>query len=148
MVTSLRPVALTISVNEPAVRLTEMVRRVPVNHKGGWHTEDHRIQSILFIRDNKVYEFKQDLGLASQYPGEPFIILSADEQHPVSDISELDRVGTLLDMAHRERMRKPFVEEFGVELPDLAEGFRRGVERAYKEQEAISVFGPAYSKQN
>ena len=145
--TNFHPIALTVSADEPAVRLTEMVQRVRVNHNGGWHTEDHRIQTIAFIRDSQVYEFKQDLGLASQYPGEPFIILSADEQHPVSTISELDRVGTLLAMAERERYRRPFVETVGVELPDLATGFREAMDTAWKEQERVSVFGAAYKKQ-
>lgn len=145
--TSVLAVALTISADEPAVRLTEMVQRVPVPHKGGYHTEDHRIQTVVVVRSSCLYEFRRDLGLASQYPGEPFIILSADEAHPVSTLSQLDKVGTLLEMAERERFRKPFVVEHGVELPDLATGFREAIETAYKEQERVSVFGQWFRKQ-
>ncbi len=145
--TNIRPVVLTVSMNEPAVRLSETVRRVPVNHRGGYHTEDHRIQEILLVRDNHLCEFTKDLGKADKYPGEGFVILSADERRPVGALSDLDTVGELVDAAEELRMVTPFATRVGIEPPDLANGFRKAIETAWKEQEHISVFGPLFSKQ-
>lgn len=131
--TDLRAAALTVSVDEPAIRLTETVRRV-LNERG--HTEDRRYQHILVIRNDVVHEYVEDLGLASCYPGEAFII-----------IADAEPVGELLDMAFCRRWARPYVIEAGIPPPNLAEGWRQAAEKQWKQHLGQSVFGPAFRKQ-
>ena len=120
------------------------MRRV-LNTQG--HSEDHRFQTITLVRHDQLVDYVEDLGLAAQYKGETFVIVSADEDNPVRVLSELDTVGALQDYAESARYAKPLREEYGIPTPDLIGSFRQAVEEEFKQQNHISTFGSNFTKQ-
>lgn len=135
------PVALTFSLDEPAIGIRENVQRVMVPTKGGKskrsrHSEDHRILSILLVRDGTVYEYTEDLGLASMYPDEGFILQAAEEP-----------IGPLLEWAERRRWTVPFHVRAGIGPSFTFDGYRQAVEERWKQEQRMSVFGTAYKRQ-
>jgi len=133
----LYPATLTVSMDEPAVRLSETVRRVP-NERG--HSEDRRFMTIQVIRQDAIAEYVEDLGFASDFPGESFMILA--DPRPGGDT-----VGEVLDMAIRRRWRRPMAVESGIEPPDLVNNWRRASEETRKIRNRVSVFGSQFKKQ-
>lgn len=139
----LRAVVLSVTREEPAVRLIEMNRRVLVQG----HSEDHRFQTIELVRSDRIVNYEADLGMASKFTGEPFVIVSADVNHPVKVLRDLDTVGAMMDMAEARRNAKPFNVEYGVPTPDLVGSYIQAIEEAFKQQEHISTFGSHFTKQ-
>ena len=135
------PVALSFTMDERAIGIREHVQRVSVPTKNGrtkrsTHTEDHRLLNILLIRNGTVYEYTEDLGLASQYPGDGFIIQAAEEP-----------IGPLLDMAERQRWRAPFHIRMGIGPSFTFDGYRQAVEERWRQHERVSTFGAHFTKQ-
>ncbi len=119
--------------DEPALWVKEAVRRV-LNPQG--HTEDHRFLHILVAREPKPAEYVEDLGLASQFPGEQFILYADREP-----------VGRLLDMAQARREARPYAEEAGIEPPDLINGYYEHAEERWKAHLRTSTFGSLIRRQ-
>lgn len=140
----LRPVALNVTVDEPAIRLLEYVKRVP--DKRG-RSQDRRFMQMLVIRNGIVYEYNEDLGLASKYPGGPFVIISADEDNPITTLSDIDTVGEMRDMAVARRFARPFHLAHGVPQPDMVGSYQRAGEERHKAANHQSVFGAGFQKQ-
>ena len=135
--TKLATAVLTVSVDEPAVRLTETVRRVLVpTPNGGHRSEEHRIQSISVLRDGEIVRYTEDLGLASQYRGEAFVLLA-----------DFEPVGELLDMAFARRHAMPLNIERGIAPPDLIGGYFQQTEERWKTAHRVGTFGPHFRKQ-
>jgi hypothetical protein len=75
------PIALTISGDEKAVGLAEV--NMPSPKKGG---KPHRYQIIYVIRDDKVAEFRRDLGLVTDYKGVRQINIPGLLEHTVDEL--------------------------------------------------------------
>lgn len=133
MTKGLLPAALTVSMDEPASRLYETVRRV-LNAEG--HSEDRRFLHIWVRRNDAIAEYVEDLGGAWQFPGEAFILLA-----------DWEPVGELLDMALSRRWARAFNVEHGVEPPDLVTGYYEQAEERWKQGQRVSTFGPLLRRQ-
>lgn len=84
--------------NEPCLMLKEIARQSP-NSKGF-----HRYQIIKVLRDDKIVEFEQDLGLSKNIRVDPFIIPGGVETKRGGEI--LHNVGELRDIAEQVRNTK------------------------------------------
>lgn len=100
-----------------------------------------RIQQIIVNRDDRLVEFRRDLGPASAFQASQFRIPSLWE-HTVEELmalAEHERLGN-------ERAVKQLEEQAAEStlIPD----FLRQYERAYRHLKGISTFGPGITIQN
>ena len=84
--------------HEPCFGLMETIRQSP--DSSGFH----RYQIIKVIRDDKVVEFEQDLGLSSEIRADPFLIPGGIKEGNKGEI--LHNVGELRKIAEQLKGKK------------------------------------------
>ena len=80
--------------DEPCLRLSELVKPSPSG-------QPHRYQIIKVLRDDKIHEFRDDLGLASNFKIDQFIIFGGFDYGKKGEIWH--SVGYLRDLAYQVR---------------------------------------------
>ena len=130
----LRPSTLVIDKDEPCFNLSELNQLSPPPDQAL-----HRFQIILVVRNDRLAEYRQDLGPTSKYTRPEFRIPGGVEVghgrveilHTVAELQEV------ADHLRNMRFEFPFVPT------DLATEYRKFVERSPALVAHRTTFGPA-----
>lgn len=132
-----------IGMDEPAYGLAELIQMHPVNGKG-WH----RYQVIKVIRNDRVLEYRRDMGKATRFAAPEFRVLGGVADPITGRLESCHTVGELVDIAdaQREGFFAP-PETMARPAGNLVGGFHDERDRRRKVAKRQSSFGRQFKLQ-
>jgi len=134
----LESATITISLDEPAVSLSELNLQAPDSK--GWR----RYQIIYVVRRDRIAEYREDLGLREAFIANEFRIPGGVYDEKTGAIECLHTVGELRDIADWTRARKSWAAQ--IEPRNILKQYTDAVEELPLKRRRISSFGPSHSK--
>ena len=129
-----------VDTDEFCLRLSEL------NMVGPGLEAVHRFQCFMVVRNDKLTEYRRDLGPMGFYRAEEFNILGGAKDDETGRIHIVSKVGRMLEIADGLREEKPFW--WNLEQPDLWAGYhqQRDDKRTGRLKKGVS--GPLYRRES
>ena len=127
-----------VDTDEFCMRLSEL------NMVGPGLDAVHRFQCFIVVRNDRLVEFRRDLGPMGFYKAEEFNILGGARDDDTGVLHIVSRIGKMLDIADKLRQETPFWWE--METPDLWGKYRQQMEEKKKKRLSKGVFGHGYRR--
>ena len=127
-----------VDMDEFCMRLSEL------NMVGPGLDAVHRFQCFVVVRNDKLVEFRRDLGPMGFYKAEEFNILGGARDDVTGVLHIVSRLGKMMDIADQLRQETPFWWE--METPDLWGKYHEQMDDKKTRRLDKGVFGPVYRR--